>query len=320
MSGLKVIQPGINSHIQDRGRFGFHDIGLTTGGPLDFSSFCWANKLCNNYGAETCIEVLVGGLVLESQVSTQIAVTGATLPLSINQQQVDCWRSHTIQPGDRIELGYSTAGCRAYLAVAGGFKAKPIFNSVATVSREGLGGLDKDGSALKADDILPCDASDNLQCLTLDPCYRPKLDHDDVMLRVVLGYQHSTFQHKNLFFNSTYTVSENSDRMGYRLKGPAVKSSMTRMLSEGICYGAIQFPADGQPIILLSDRQTIGGYPKIGSVLSIDIDKLAQLMPGKKIGFEAISIQQAHNLIHLHEQRFANIIATKLATKISHTP
>ena len=119
MSGLKVIHPGINSHIQDRGRFGFHDIGLTTGGPLDFSSFCWANKLCNNYGAETCIEVLVGGLVLESQVSTQIAVTGATLPLSINQQQVDCWRSHSIQPGDRIELGYSTAGCRAYLAVAG---------------------------------------------------------------------------------------------------------------------------------------------------------------------------------------------------------
>ena len=126
-------------------------------------------------------------------------------------------------------------------------------------------------------------------------------------LRVVLGYQQASFQHKNLFFSSQYTVSENSDRMGYRLTGPAVKSSQTSMLSEGICLGAIQFPADGQPIILLCDRQTIGGYPKIGSVLSIDIEKLAQLMPGKTLSFEAIEIEQAHNLIHLHEQRFARI-------------
>lgn len=313
MTGFRVIQPGIQSHLQDRGRFGFHALGLTTGGPLDFNSFCWANKLCNNSGAEACIEVLVGGLVLESQITTQIAVTGATLPLTINQQQVDCWRSHTIQPGDRIELGYATAGCRAYLAVAGGVQAKPSFNSVATVVREGLGGLEQDGCALKSGDILPCHANDSVDCYFLDPAYRPQLNHDPVTLRVVLGYQHSTFQHKNLFFNSIYTVSENSDRMGYRLTGPAVKSSMTSMLSEGICYGAIQFPADGQPIILLSDRQTIGGYPKIGSVLSIDIDKLAQLMPGKKIAFECISIQQAHNLIHLHEQRFTNITVTQVS-------
>ncbi len=316
MSGLKVIQPGINSHIQDRGRYGFHAIGLTTGGPLDFSSFCWANKLCNNTGSETCIEVLVGGLVLESQISTQIAVTGATVPLTINQQPADCWRSHNINPSDRIELGYATAGCRAYLAVAGGFQAQPIFNSVATVTREGLGGLEQDGHPLKSGDILPCSSSFSRPCFSLASYHRPMLENDHINLRVVLGYQHSTFEHKQLFFNAHYTVSEKSDRMGYRLNGPAIKSSITSMLSEGICYGAIQFPADGQPIILLCDRQTIGGYPKIGSILSIDIDKLAQLMPGKKIGFEAIGIEQAHNLIHLHEQRFARISVDPISSEL----
>jgi biotin-dependent carboxylase-like uncharacterized protein len=315
MTGFRVIQPGIQSHLQDRGRFGFHALGLTTGGPLDFSSFCWANKLCNNSGAEACIEVLVGGLVLESQITTQIAVTGATLPLTINQQQVDCWRSHTIQPGDRIELGYATAGSRAYLAVAGGFQVQTIFNSVATVVREGLGGLEQDGQPLKTGDTLPCQSTDNRQCYSLDSKHRPILDSNSVTLRVVLGYQQASFQHKNLFFSSQYTVSENSDRMGYRLTGPAVKSSHTSMLSEGICFGAIQFPADGQPIILLCDRQTIGGYPKIGSVLSIDIEKLAQLMPGKTVSFEAIGIERAHNLIHLHEKRFARISVDPIRSK-----
>jgi biotin-dependent carboxylase-like uncharacterized protein len=318
MKGLRVIQPGIQSLIQDRGRYGFHNIGLTTGGPLDRNSFRWANRLCGNDEAMAGIEIMVGGLVLEAQISTQIAVTGAHIPLKINQQAVECWRSHAVRPGDRIELGYATAGCRAYLAVSRGIQVKAIFNSVSTVVREGLGGLEQEGGALKSGDILPCESTDNQPCFSLPAAHRPVVETERITLRVVLGYQEATFKHKQRFFSADYRVSENSDRMGYRLSGPAIKSSITGMLSEGICLGAIQFPADGQPIILLSDRQTIGGYPKIGSVLSIDIDKVAQLMPGKKLRFEAIGIEQAHNLIHLHEQRFATTSVDKISANISH--
>ena len=315
MKGLKVIQPGIQSLIQDPGRYGFHNIGLTTGGPLDRRSFRWANRLCSNEETMAGIEIMVGGLVLESQISTQIAVTGADIALKINQQAVECWRSHNILPGDRIELGYASAGCRAYLAVSQGIQAQPTFNSVSTVVREGLGGLEQDGGTLKTGDILPCVSSDNQPCFSLPAVHRPIMEAEIVDLRVVLGYQEATFTHKQRFFNSEYTVSDNSDRMGYRLTGPAIKSSMTGMLSEGICLGAIQFPADGQPIILLSDRQTIGGYPKIGSVLSIDIDRVAQLMPGKKLRFNAIGIEQAHNLIHLHEKCFESTTVDKISAQ-----
>ena len=307
MSGLKVIQPGIFSLPQDSGRFGLHGIGLTTGGPMDSDAFRWANRLCGNVQSATVIEVTVGGLILESSIKTTIAVTGANIPLTINKKPAALWQSHGINPGDRIELGFAIAGSRGYLAVAGGFQIEPIFNSVSTVPREGLGGLTQDGRPLQAGQILPCQALEH----HLDPVSVPKQrlpDYADnqARLRVILGYQQDAFSkvQKQLFFTSEYTVTESSDRMGYRLKGANIAPSIDGILSEGICLGAIQVPADGQPIILLNDRQTIGGYPKLGSVLSLDLGKLAQLMPGGKIQFEAISLEQAHNLLALDEQRF----------------
>ena len=306
MSGLKVIQSGVHSLVQDAGRYGFHNIGLTTGGPLDHNSFRWANRLCENEDSAACLEILVGGLVLESQIATQIAVTGAEIPLKINDRAVSGWRSHRVLAGDRIKLGYATAGCRAYLSVAGGIKAPLVFGSAATVVREGLGGLYQNGKPLSSGDILPCIPCNTDKNLSLPQHQRPTLDAAITQIRVVLGYQHASFTQSQtqLFFSSEYSLSENSTRRGYRLSGAAVKPSLKGMLSEGICLGAIQFPADGQPIILLCDRQTIGGYPKIGSVFSLDIAKLAQLMPGRKLRFEAISIEQAHSALKLHEQQF----------------
>jgi biotin-dependent carboxylase-like uncharacterized protein len=316
MSDLKVIQPGILSLPQDGGRYGAHGIGLTTGGPLDRSAFLWANRLCGNRQQATAIEVTIGGLVLQSNATTRIAVTGAAMPLSINKQPASLWQSHNIYPGDRIELGFAEAGSRAYLALVGGFKIEPIFNSTSTVPREAIGGLNQDGAPLQANQVLPCDDTDNTELgYSLPENQRPDYSHNSVLLRVVLGYQQAAFSRlqKQLFFSSDYAVTDSCDRMGYRLKGADIRPSIGGILSEGICLGAIQVPADGQPIILMNDRQTIGGYPKLGSVLSLDIGKLAQLMPGGNVRFTAISVEQAHNLLALDEYRINHIELERLA-------
>ena len=306
--GLKVIQAGIFSLIEDGGRFGMHGIGVTTGGPLDSNAFRWANRLCNNALQTAAIEVTIGGLVLESRVTTTIALTGAAIPLSINHQPQKLWQSHQVKPGDRIELGFALSGSRGYLAVAGGFEVEPIFDSAATVPREGLGGVHGDGKSLQAGDLLPCHNSVTSARLCVPEGERPDYTDNRALLRVVLGYQQHVFSklQKQLFFTSEYSVTESSDRMGFRLKGAAIKPAIGGILSEGICLGAIQVPADGQPIVLLNDRQTIGGYPKLGSVLSLDIGKLAQLLPGGSVRFEEISVEQAHNLLLLDQHRFQN--------------
>ena len=309
MSGLKVIQPGIFSLPQDSGRFGQHAVGLTTGGPLDSNAFRWANRLCGNALEATAIEVTIGGLVLESTTTTQIALTGADIPLTINKKPAALWHSHAINPGDRIELGFATAGSRGYFAVAGGFQFEPIFNSASTIPREALGGLTQDGTALQTGQLLSCETvKDHRDSQAVPKHLVPDYGNNSALLRVVLGYQQEAFSNlqKQLFFTSQYAVTESSDRMGYRLKGSKITPSLEGILSEGICLGAIQVPADGQPIVLLNDRQTIGGYPKLGSVLSLDIGKLAQLMPGGTVRFEAISVEQAHNLLALDHHQFLN--------------
>ena len=304
MSGFKVVQPGILSLIQDAGRFGQHHLGLTTGGPLDPFAFKWANRLCRNPLGATALEVSIGGLILEAQITTQICLTGASMPLKINGELRDSWRSQPILPGDKIELGYATAGCRAYLAVTGGFDIPLSFGSSATVSREAIGGLN--GGKLKPGDLLPAanashrgavSAGNTSTGLVLAERYRPEYSKH-AQLRVILGYQQHAFSRyqQRLFFGSDYRVSERCDRMGFRLEGPEIKPSISGILSEGICLGAIQVPADGQPIVLMNDRQTIGGYPKIGSVVSLDTAVLAQLLPGSSVSFKPISLEDAHNI------------------------
>jgi biotin-dependent carboxylase-like uncharacterized protein len=306
---LKIIKPGIYSLLQDGGRYGYHSMGITSGGPLDRDAFRWANILCENPPESAAIEITVGGLIIESTIKTTLALTGADIPISINKQPVELWQSHAINPGDRIELGFARKGSRGYLAVKGGFKVEPIFKSIATVPREGLGGLNADGSPLKAGDILPCEpTTEQTSQWQLPEHLRPDYPQNSVSLRVILGYQQDAFSdaQKQQFFNTQYTVSKNCDRMGYRLDGPEISPAIDGILSEGICLGAIQFPADGQPIILLNDRQTMGGYPKIGSLLSVDIGKLAQLSAGSQLRFEALSIDQAQSLLINHEKQFLN--------------
>lgn len=306
MSAFKVIQPGLLTLIQDGGRFGQHRIGLTNGGPLDSQAFYWANKLCSNTSNCSTLEVSIGGLVLEANTQTFIAVTGANIHLTINGTVAPLWQTLAIKAGDKIAFGFAVKGARAYLAVSGGFTVDPSFTSTATVVREGVGGIN--GTKLQQGDLLTCNQTLTCKLFAVPSAEIPSYE-DDLTLRVILGYQQQAFDQiqQQLFFSSQYQLSDKIDRMGFRLQGQKVTSSLNGILSEGICHGAIQIPADGQPIVLMNDRQTIGGYPKIGSVIARDTARLSQLMPGSNVRFKKISLEKAHNINHLEQLRVQNI-------------
>jgi biotin-dependent carboxylase-like uncharacterized protein len=312
MSGFLVKQPGLLSLVQDRGRFGAHNLGLTTGGPLDTLAFNWANRLLGNDQNATCLEVSFGGLHLEAEVDTAIVITGAKKPCKINGKEISQWHTHTIKKGDVLEMGFASDGIRAYLAVAGGFDIEPSFGSSSTVVREKIGGIH--GDKLQSGDYIPCQSKSIDKHWKLEEKNQPTYGKQ-ATLRVVKGYQQAAFDHVQhwRFFSSEYAVTERADRMGFRLEGEVIHSNMVGMLSEGICHGAIQIPADGQPIVLMNDRQTIGGYPKIGSVIPLDTARLAQLAPGSTVRFEAISLEQAHNLHWLEKSRYQRIQPVKVS-------
>lgn len=306
--GFIVKRSGIMSLLQDAGRFGAFNLGLTNGGPVDKIAFNWANRLCRNAVDDTAIEITFGGLALIAQFDTVIAVTGANMPLTINGVVKRLWRSHHIKAGDIINLGFSKQGIRCYLAVAGGFTIEKSFGSTATVCREKIGGIS--GGKLEKNNVVSFASQQHIapKNLFLPEQYWPQYSKE-VRLRTILGYQQAHFSshQQALFFSSEYTVSQYCDRMGYRLSGAAIHGDIAGILSEGISYGAVQIPADGQPIVLLNDRQTIGGYPKIGAVISLDIAKLGQLSQGAKVHFEAISMDKARDLYLSAIQQFNHI-------------
>ncbi|MBT7720281.1 MAG: biotin-dependent carboxyltransferase [Halieaceae bacterium] len=293
-----MTQPGILCLLQDGGRMGQHRIGLTNGGPLDPQAFEYCNRLLQNPEGATALEISFGGLQLEATVDTYICLTGANMNLRINNIEQARWEVLAIKAGDNIAVEFAEQGCRAYLGVAGGFQVEPTFGSTATVMREKVGGLN--GDKLQAGDLLPCAQVTECKHLYLPASSQPRYQNL-ITVRVIPGYQQQHFNRyeQRRFFSHTYTVSDRCDRMGYRLEGPAIDCDIQGILSEGICFGAIQIPADGQPIVLLNDRQTIGGYPKIGSALSLDCGRLAQLRPGGTVHFAPVSPHGAHNALHL---------------------
>jgi biotin-dependent carboxylase-like uncharacterized protein len=311
-SYFEVVHPGILSTFQDLGRFGQSHLGLTSGGPADKQAYLWANRLLNNPQNCPVLEVSFGGLKLIAKTSTTIAVTGANTPLTINGHAKETWRSHHVNADDEIKVGYATEGCRTYLAVFEGFLVEQQFNSVATVIREKVGGIN--GGAVTAGELLFYKPSPRQTLYTLSSKDIPRYT-DSLAVKVVVGYQHALFERVELakFFSNEYQISAQCDRMGYRINGPAIQSGISEMLSEGICKGAIQIPPDGQPIILSVDRQTIGGYPKLGSVLSLDLELLMQSSQGTKINFEPISIHCAHTMLHLANARYTETKLIKLA-------
>jgi len=288
MSGLRVLKAGILSQIQDRGRVGYGDIGITQSGVADGYSAAWANRLLFDPADSPLLEILLGGVVLLAKVDTFIAVTGAQTTLEINGESAALWRTHAVKSGDKIEIGMASSGLRLYLAAKGGFRCMQVLGSCATTLKEGL------GSKVRKDDLLVCN-----ECTSLPLASTPKAliaDYSEVLtLRLELGYQADLFtaEQRALFFSSPYLVTQETDRMGCRLQGEPLGYEAGELISEPIAYGSVQIPPDGQPIVLLNERQTIGGYPKIGAVIPMDCYRLAQARPGTTVAFQEIGREEA---------------------------
>lgn len=304
--GLKVLKAGFLSLLQDAGRKQVMHQGLANGGAMDRQAWAWANHLLGNVYNTPSLEVTFGGLQLESTLATQIVVTGAEVAFTINGQPQPLWANLSLLPGDKLQLDAPKTGLRSYLAVSGGFLVpQNLGGSCATLVREGTGGQYEDGKKVADGDFLPCLslAAKELSQLSRKVPAKWIPDYQQpLVLDVILGAQLDRFPASSLakFFNETYRISPQTDRMGARLDGPRLEVIGERLISEGISLGAIQVTADGQPIILLNDRQTIGGYPKLGAVTPRSLDALAQRLPGSELRFRAISLHQAQ----LQEKEF----------------
>jgi len=293
MSGFEVINSGIFTLLQDRGRFGFTHLGVANSGVMDEYAAFMAQKLLHNDIDINILVMAFGNVIFKSTSRTMISVCGAQCEFFINDISKDIWQTHSINAGDIIKIGKILKGQRVYLAVKDGFYVKKEFGSNSTTIKEEMGGLN--GKQIKKNDFLPYKKYDTLLAQRLKKEHVPKYDQDILTLRVILSYQEDSFSalEKEKFFNSVYTVTSDFNRMACKLKGEKITSTLDGIISEGISFGSIQIPKDGQPIILLKERQTIGGYPKIGSVLSIDCFKLAQRKINSKIRFEKIDIIEA---------------------------
>lgn len=280
MSGMLVERSTPFVLLQDGGRFGIRQLGVTQGGALDWVSMFWANWLLSNPLDAAVIEITLGGLSLISQQDTYLALAGADLGASLDGQPLQPWQSFLVRRGQRLVFNQPIKGARAYLAAPGGFNAPTIMGSKSTVCREGIGGLDGSGLAIAAGNLLSWPgASASLR--KLDTALIPDLCSTKP-LELVLGAQIADFAGNSLFdvFNKPWKVDSRADRMGIRILGPVLQYRGNALISEGIPLGAIQVPPDGQPIILLNDRQTIGGYPRLGALTPCSLARLTQFLPG----------------------------------------
>lgn len=289
MDALEVISSGPLLLIQDLGRTGVGHLGFSQGGPVDLHAFCWANRLLGNAPNAAILEITMGQVAFKACCDVMLALTGANMPATIDGVSIGHWQSFLIKKGQTLRLGYAREGLRAYLAIASGIIAPKIYGSCATVIRNHIGGLaDAQGQALKKGSII---AMHKPYVYTHQPKwvpfrFRPNYS-EELDIGIFETYQHNLFspEQKSLFYSTSYTVSDKLDRMGVRLEGDAIHPICDGIISEGVAPGSIQFPSNGQPIILSVDRQTLGGYPKIGCVSKIGLMRLSQARPGSKLHF-----------------------------------
>lgn len=302
---LEVVKAGFMALVQDYGRYGYQSIGVTNGGPMDEKAFLWANYLLDNeYGAPQ-LEISFGGFSATFTQDTMIAVCGADLGATLNSEPLTPWRTYAVSAGDTISFATPNAGLRAYLAVKGGFKVKQQLSSCSTVLREKLGGINKDGQKLVDGDCLGYDSFDHSVSKQVPEKFTPEYGQE-VTLRFIPNTSLTSAGEDALhtFTSKPYEVTQNIDRMGYRLSGKAISTPLSGIISQGISMGAIQVPKDGQPIVLMRDRQTMGGYPLIGCVTYLDLSLLAQSMPGTQVSFTPIDINEAEAELLVHKNFF----------------
>ncbi|QXI29996.1 biotin-dependent carboxyltransferase family protein [Pseudomonas vanderleydeniana] len=291
--------------LQDRGRFGVRHLGVTQGGALDWVSMAWANHLLGNSLDAPVVEIALGGFAVVAQETCCLALAGADLGAQVDGQALAPWRSFVLEAGQRLQFTQPLLGARAYLAAPGGFLAPQVLGSSACVVREELGGLDGLGQPLGKGDSLRYSGA------AVPAAVVPSAQVPDFQavatLQVVLGAQIGEFSGQSLFdaFNSPWTLDSRGDRMGIRLLGAELKYQGRPMISEGIPLGAIQVPPDGQPIVLLNDRQTIGGYPRLGALTPLSLARLAQCLPGSEVRLVPTVQESAHRQHVEYISRFA---------------
>ena len=295
---FEVLRPGINTTFQDKGRFGMQHLGVAPSGCMDYKSFLIANSLVSNNENEGVLEFAYQGPLLKLiKGKTKFAITGNVLFQIINSKNEtingECNRSYDLDAGDQIDILATRQSTYGYLSVEGGFDVTPFCNSVSTLVRANIG--PNEGKKINIKNKIPLKTNrEGKNNYTANVSFVEKN-----IIRVLKGPQFDYFSElsKKEFFSKEYKITNLTDRMGMRLEGKILKNIVsTNIRSEGITKGAIQVPADGQPIVLLTDHPTIGGYPKIANVISTDYDLLVQKIPGTNISFKCIELQEAERL------------------------
>lgn len=290
-TGLQIIKPGPRALIQDLGRNGYQHQGLATGGAADHRAFRWANRLLGNEPGCACIEITLGGFEAIALGRMSLAVTGAATTLLINDRPRPGNATVDVRAGDHLRLEFPRHGLLSYLAVAGGWQAPVFLGSRSVIVRETLAGL----APLTAGTCLPCLPQPPHVDVQLPESALPDYQAP-VVLKLLPAAQTMLFsqQDRRQLASGSWRISPHSDRMGYRLWGEPLVSGPGGIVSEGIPLGSVQIPGDGQPLVLLNDRQTIGGYPKIGTVPLLDCSRLAQLRPGSPVTFCWSDLSECH--------------------------
>ena len=296
METIKILDAGLLTTVQDLGRYGFQRYGVSASGVMDEYSAKIANKLVGNKVGEAVLETTLKGVQIEFLQNTAVAITGGNCDVILNGTKIELWQSYLVNRGDILKMGICRSGLRNYLAFAGGIDIPIIMNSKSTNLKAKVGGFN--GRKLMTGDILSVGVGSLETPLTLNKHYIPTYSKD-IKVGVILGQQDDHFTEAGIktFLNETYTVTQESDRMGIRLSsvsGATIEhKNGADIISDGITFGAIQVPGSGQPIVMMADRQTTGGYTKIGNVISSDLAKLAQATPGTKVKFVEYTLEQA---------------------------
>ena len=307
---FEIIRAGINTTFQDKGRTNLYHIGIPFSGAMDNRNFLLSNKLVGNLLTMPVIEFAYQGPLLKYYgEKLNFAITGdVTFTLKKNNKIIEgnCYESYLIENGDEIDILSTNRSVYGYLSISAEFKINFQWGSCSINTKAQIGS--NNGKKLEANQkINICKVNDNLNNKKLN-YLNTKIEN----IRVIKGTNFDYFskEGKDIFFNKEFKVSKLTDRMGMRLEGPKIENiTDTNIKSEGLIKGVIQVPADGKPIIMLSDHGTIGGYPKIGVVISADYDKLVQLTPGSKVKFQEVDLSSAENLFRLYELENQNLIS-----------
>ena len=296
MNAFRVELPGLFTTIQDRGRTGHYASGVPSGGAMDRFALAAANMLVGNPAGAPGLECTLAGPTLVALRSGLISVTGADLGPRLNDRPLELWRGVFVAEGDRLSFAGRRWGARCYVAAAGGIAGDRWLGSASTYVLVERGGIH--GRPIKAGDELALDAEPPHPAVSgrsMPPADRPGYAAEPV-IDVVLGphVRKLKGRSRRMLFDARWQVSRDADRMGYRLEGPELAISVPELISFGLAQGCIQVPPSGQPIVLLADHQTAGGYPVVGAVTRACLPLMAQLLPGDHVRFREVGLEDAH--------------------------